>query len=326
MSVSLEQSGDVWFPDGNIILLSVEKIAFRVFKGFLAQHSPVFRDMFAIAQLDKATAFDECPVLLLSDSAFNLSPLLRLLTGVHDFLQTEKSLQFSGLASVILLSHKYQMERIRDRALQLLEDIMAVEPPQDQDVKEYLAFSSLSIMPEDAFAIVNLASLTGRNSLLPMAFYMCCFLSPVTLIHGFIRSGFLCKLQPGDVVRCFSGKSQLANACAISFLKIYDYNLDMQAVCSTPSKCRPSFHGHIRKITKYSPKEITSCNALSAWAACDIHEDICDQCSLTLSDRVKATHSEVEEFTQIFRARHQMADSKGSMTNIKGFACPKFVF
>ena len=65
---------ELWFDDGSIILVA-QKTMFKVYKGLLSTHSPVFADMFS-----SATHSDEiddgCPVVRVSDSAQDLKGLL----------------------------------------------------------------------------------------------------------------------------------------------------------------------------------------------------------------------------------------------------------
>ena len=70
----LTRDKDLWFDDGSIILVA-QKTMFKVYKGLLSTHSPVFADMFS-----SATHSDEiddgCPVVRVSDSAQDLKWLL----------------------------------------------------------------------------------------------------------------------------------------------------------------------------------------------------------------------------------------------------------
>lgn len=54
------------FEDGSVFLVS-HNTDFRVYKRFLCEHSPVFRDLFQIAQPPDAHKIEGCPVVMLSD-------------------------------------------------------------------------------------------------------------------------------------------------------------------------------------------------------------------------------------------------------------------
>lgn len=78
---NLIRSADLWFSDGSVILRA-ENTLFRVYSGLLAQHLPVFKDLFTLPQpLDDET-FEGCPVVTLQDNAVELRELLKV---VHDW-------------------------------------------------------------------------------------------------------------------------------------------------------------------------------------------------------------------------------------------------
>lgn len=73
---------DLWYEDGTVILIA-EKTGFRVYRGLLAQHSEVFRDMFSLPQPTTAvsdTLFEGCPVVhLMDDIAEEIAEVLKIL-------------------------------------------------------------------------------------------------------------------------------------------------------------------------------------------------------------------------------------------------------
>lgn len=58
----------LWFEDGNVVLIA-ENTGFRVYRGLLARHSDIFRDMFSVPQPQTAAedSFDGCPVVRMAD-------------------------------------------------------------------------------------------------------------------------------------------------------------------------------------------------------------------------------------------------------------------
>lgn len=80
-SISRKRDEEFWYSDGNVILVA-QDVEFRVYKGLLAEHSPVFRDMFSLPQLLPASepvvtlSEDACPIVYLSDSAEDLRHVL----------------------------------------------------------------------------------------------------------------------------------------------------------------------------------------------------------------------------------------------------------
>ena len=79
-SSNITASKDIWYEDGNIILVC-ESVGFRVFKGILSSQSEVFRDMFSVGNPSADETFDGCAVVNLLDSAVDMLPFMRTL---HD--------------------------------------------------------------------------------------------------------------------------------------------------------------------------------------------------------------------------------------------------
>lgn len=74
---------DLWFSDGSVVL-KAEGTLFRVHVSQLVRRSLFFRDLFSLPQPSEDAAkldgtFDGCPLLVLHDSAEDLSNLLKTL-------------------------------------------------------------------------------------------------------------------------------------------------------------------------------------------------------------------------------------------------------
>lgn len=57
---------DIWYDDGNVVL-QAQNTQFKVYRGILAQSSPVFKDMFMLPQpsLEGTQLVEGCPVVQL---------------------------------------------------------------------------------------------------------------------------------------------------------------------------------------------------------------------------------------------------------------------
>ncbi len=77
-SEDLTRDDEFWLVDGNIVLIAGE-VAFKVYKGLLAEQSPVFSDVFLSASLEVSQLFERVPVVHLSDSPEDLRHFLRAL-------------------------------------------------------------------------------------------------------------------------------------------------------------------------------------------------------------------------------------------------------
>ena len=74
-----QQDEEFWYEDGTVILV-VHDVEFRIYKGLLADHSPVFRDMFSLPQPPDPpeAGCAPCPVVHLADSPEDLRYVLRI--------------------------------------------------------------------------------------------------------------------------------------------------------------------------------------------------------------------------------------------------------
>lgn len=94
---TVKRDPDLWFEDGNIILLCRDT-AFRVYRGLLTRHSVIFRDLFAVAQPSNSETMESCPVVHISDPPDDLRYLLRALCGLRKCVPFPRLLPFSSSA------------------------------------------------------------------------------------------------------------------------------------------------------------------------------------------------------------------------------------
>ncbi|KAF7329476.1 BTB domain-containing protein [Mycena kentingensis (nom. inval.)] len=115
-----------WFFDGNIVVQAGNR-RFKVYKGILAAHSVVFRDMLALASaapeiqaIDSDDLVDGCPLVALQDDEEDLANFLKaiFLPGFLPQYPNEASLQV--ILSCLRLSHKYQVDYLQLEALKHL--------------------------------------------------------------------------------------------------------------------------------------------------------------------------------------------------------------
>ena len=76
----------VWYQDGTVVLRA-QSMTFRVYKGVLAQYSPVFRDMLRLPQALTEEYYDDCPLVeLAGDEPFDLCHLLRAIHNIAPYV------------------------------------------------------------------------------------------------------------------------------------------------------------------------------------------------------------------------------------------------
>lgn len=74
--------GDVWFEDGNILLVA-EDFSFKVHQGVLSHNSDIFRDMFELPQPSNLEVQDGVQVVHLSDPSEDVTHMLSALYKGH---------------------------------------------------------------------------------------------------------------------------------------------------------------------------------------------------------------------------------------------------
>lgn len=83
LSTTRKRDEEFWFEDGTIILI-VQEIEFRIYKGLLASQSPVFKDVLSLPQttlplLACKDGTSPCAEVCLPDSARDWRAVLRLM-------------------------------------------------------------------------------------------------------------------------------------------------------------------------------------------------------------------------------------------------------
>ncbi|KAJ7142088.1 hypothetical protein C8R43DRAFT_1109255 [Mycena crocata] len=107
---------ELWFQDGNLVI-QAGKSLFRVYRGILATHSPVFEDMLSFPQPPDSELVDGCPLVRLPDASNEVAVFLKALLNPQFFLPFPAPTQYDTIAGCLRLSHKYGVDFLRRRAL-----------------------------------------------------------------------------------------------------------------------------------------------------------------------------------------------------------------
>ncbi|KAI1788492.1 hypothetical protein LXA43DRAFT_640779 [Ganoderma leucocontextum] len=208
---TVKRDPDLWFEDGNIILLSRDT-AFRVYRGLLTRHSVIFRDLFAVAQPSNSETMESCPVVHISDPPDDLRHLLRALCGLRKFpIISGERMEFAELAALVRMSHKYHVEDLHSRSMHHLKSYFTNEL-STWDSAGADGNLSLHITPPDAIAAVNLARLTHTDSVLPTALYLCCQLDQELNLGVERADGSVERLDQRDLELVLRGRTELVRA------------------------------------------------------------------------------------------------------------------
>lgn len=179
---------EIWYHDGTVVL-QAQNTQFRVYFGFLAQHSAFFRDLQSLPQPLDQPAVDGCPIVELPDTvtdveyllkavhspyAYNLIVRIRLTFFHTSMFMAQAALPLSAVGALIRLGRKYDFQELFNSAVERL----AFENPTTFEGVDALLSTSLEYVPKRIipysgilFDIVTLARENNILSVLPCAYY-----------------------------------------------------------------------------------------------------------------------------------------------------------
>ncbi|KAL1938142.1 hypothetical protein VTO73DRAFT_11971 [Trametes versicolor] len=228
-----QRDEEFWYEDGTIILIA-GNVEFRIYKGILAEHSPVFKDMFSLPQPPQAAPDDlPCHVVHVSDSPEDLRHVLRIYMAKSDpnpFTRDEPT--FDAISATIRLGHKYQIERLVGHSIEYLKQYFTedLDTWSENDGQGPPGFTT-----PQAIGLVNLAHLTGETSLLRTAYLTCCKLG-ANIVDGLVREdGTREHLSMEDLGLCFAAKSRLTQEALANV--IYIFAPPVSPTCTNPTMC-----------------------------------------------------------------------------------------
>ncbi|KAK7062833.1 hypothetical protein VNI00_000328 [Paramarasmius palmivorus] len=166
-----ERSTELWFEDGTLIVLA-GRVSFRVYRGIVAQNSPIFEDMLSIPQPVDVELYEGCPVVELLDAPEDVLPFLKALHSVGDarYFDVSQPIQWSVLSGILRLSTKYQVDFLRQRTYEVLHRLYPTTL-EEWDARD--AYVNLETFEARPFAVYLLAKETNLPTLLPAALYLC---------------------------------------------------------------------------------------------------------------------------------------------------------
>ncbi|KZT72336.1 hypothetical protein DAEQUDRAFT_772994 [Daedalea quercina L-15889] len=250
---------EVWFSDGNVVL-EAEGRAFKVYQGLLARDSEVFRDLFTIPQPSSMEVFDGCPVVHLTDHPQELRHLLRVIFDGKRYYRPDEQVEFAIVAALIRLSHKYEIDYVRDDYLARMKSCFGTDPGDWDTVSHDSGSPRMNFNETDAIALVNIARLTGTDTILPLGLYLCCQLDAKYLLNGYRRpEGSLEWLDSEDLARCIDARQSLLQKSLISVLQVYDPSTIFPSCThhfGTRGDCRRTIESMRQKRMERSPTSL----------------------------------------------------------------------
>lgn len=165
------------------------------------------------------------------------------------------------LFALVRLSHKYQIQDVKEQALDLLRECYTDNFDKFSKVRARPA--SESAPHTYCIAIVNIARLTDTPSLLPLALYACCKLG-ACLLDGWEREdGCVEHLSTDDLKRCFAARERLCKEGADIICGIF--NSQVSKCCSTSVECRAALKKIVMSLMEGKLSQVIDCAALASW-------------------------------------------------------------
>ncbi|KAM5536103.1 hypothetical protein V8D89_010202 [Ganoderma adspersum] len=240
----LTRDEDFWLKDGTIVLVA-QKIAFRVYSGLLAAHSPVFNDMFSSAT-HADEMYDGCPVVRIPDSPEDLKWILTHLiprTLLH--IGSGHVLEYPELSALARLGHKYQIDALEKHATDRLKAVFTNNVEQFE--RQLISPTYASYNPID---IIHIGRLTNNLSMLPIAFWLCAQNEDIIVDGQAREDGAQLVLDKADAKRCIVGICEL---CRMSERTIQQTLLAVPPpACGNRTACSAAWEAVLR--TSAGPK------------------------------------------------------------------------
>lgn len=201
---------DPWFDDGNIILVAEGK-CFKVYRGMLSLHSPIFKDMLScpqpVDQEEEESDGEGCPVIhLQQDSATEVQHVLRALF-CGEYITYSQLMPMSVATALLRLGKKYEIKLLFNHVSGLMKACYSVELPSDSGPLRFEG--TITERDPHDFQFLNVAREVGLHSVLPVALYVCASSTDIKeLFNGYEWEGVHYSLSPTNQRACIIGRDQ----------------------------------------------------------------------------------------------------------------------
>ncbi|TCD70992.1 hypothetical protein EIP91_000490 [Steccherinum ochraceum] len=216
------QRGDIWYEDGNVVLVAEGK-AFKVSWYIVLMIEGDINTVVIEVYREDCETYEGCPKVHIHDSAEDLACLLSALLDTT-LIDDATILTIDEVSTMFRMGCKYQTDRVREKAVHRLKLCFPDNPDDyatpdtrstlyyEADPSHYFANATIAIEFCDCATVIKLAgSHHFLDNLLPAAFYA---------YARMVYSGMLCtnetdlelQCSKEDVVRCLNGADALKKA------------------------------------------------------------------------------------------------------------------
>ncbi|KAJ7142089.1 hypothetical protein C8R43DRAFT_1016277 [Mycena crocata] len=289
---------DLWFEDGNLVI-EAGNSQFRVYRGVLAARSPVFQDMLSFPQPPDSELVEGCPVVRFYDSAAEVTAFLKSIFDSGFFLPYPFPTDFDTVAGTLRLSHKYEVDYLRRRAL---VHLASYYPTALSDFDEVWGGSQSPLkrpswnrptLSAYRIFVIQLAREVDALWILPSAFYSLAFsfvAQDIGIFHGTIYNGVPTSLSQEDQKAVMMGYRMQCTSTVEDVLRFLFSPVDVEGCTSTP-ECHKlrlealTIHRGFRKFGTHNPLFLWN------WDEWGLLNDLCPTCLSVL----KHTHEEARQ-------------------------------
>ncbi|KAJ7494296.1 hypothetical protein B0H11DRAFT_2004040 [Mycena galericulata] len=239
---------ELWFEDGNLIIQPGNS-QFRVYRGILATRSPVFQDMFAFPQPQDSQLVEGCPIVHLHDSPPEVTVFLKAIFDSSFFKPFPTKTDFVTIAGCLRLSHKYEVEYLRRRALVHLSSRYRTTLSEWDGITYTMGDNSTPTQFETSWDltedlterifIIQLAREVDAIWILPHAFLsLSGRFTEIgrTIFHGGVYDGIPTNLSAEDQESFLKGHNIQSQSTTMNILRFLYHPLDIEG-CTTPIEC-----------------------------------------------------------------------------------------
>ncbi|EIM86523.1 uncharacterized protein STEHIDRAFT_121444 [Stereum hirsutum FP-91666 SS1] len=166
------QHPQLWFPDGNIVVVAPNYMAYRLHKGLLSHRSEIFRDMLSADHILADEMCEGCDVVRIHDSSEDIRCFFEILYSGSCFSRSDGQGDvpgFSALCSVYRMSTKYFVQDFRNG---LEREFLAVFPSQLDRYCSYDCGGFLNRVNCHPILAITLGEFL-LPAILPVAYYEC---------------------------------------------------------------------------------------------------------------------------------------------------------
>ncbi|KAJ7191396.1 hypothetical protein GGX14DRAFT_600566 [Mycena pura] len=278
---TLQRAEGLWFEDGSLIIRA-ENTIFRVSRDILSARSSVFRDMLALPQPplpNGVDTMDGCPLVHLPDGAKDMQYFLQALFDYQFFNPYPAPTIFPIVSGVLRMSHKYDVEGLRRRALMHLS---AGVPVTLQEAQSNCSGKRSTYL----VAVIQLARQVSADWIIPWTVYrLCGSMTAEEILRGVDVNGTTVKLDFRDQVVAMEASTFLRGNAISKVLRFLYSPLEIDG-CRRPNSCI-----HLRLVA-YSIAENWGCYImpLTVWLSSYFTQELKGVCSVCLS-AMKSAHS-----------------------------------